>query len=311
MLYVDKYIVAQQDLTPPVFDTQALLGSKEQQRVLDFAYDYCSRLTAIHSKSFYVASQLLPTHKRKAVRALYAFCRITDDIVDSPTGNVPENVSEWRQRSLVSKPHPSDPVVLAWTDACHNYSIPTVYAHQLIDGVLSDLSKFRYQTFDEVADYAYAVASTVGLMSMHIVGYQTLEARPYAIKLGIALQMTNILRDVGEDLRMGRIYLPQDDLHAFGLTEADLQRGVVTDKWRAFMRFQIERTRKLYDDAWPGIKMLDRDGRFSIASAGNLYRAILNEIEQNDYDVFSQRAFTGKRTKARELMRTWWFTKLM
>ncbi len=312
MLYIEKYLDTPKEYAPHAFGPVGTI-SNEQQMALDYAYDYCSRMTSQHSKSFYVASQLLPLHKRKAVRALYAFCRITDDIVDNPNpaSNITEDVIAWRQRSLIELPQTNDLAVLAWTDARRNYRIPQIYAHQLIDGVYSDLSKVRYQNFDEVADYSYAVASTVGLMSMHIVGYLTDDAAAYAIKLGIALQMTNILRDVGEDYRMGRVYLPQDELAAFGLSDADIARGDVTPAWRKFMQFQIARTRQLYEDATPGIAMLNKDGRFSIASAANLYRAILGEIEQNDYDVFNNRAFTKKRKKARELMRTWWSTKLM
>jgi phytoene synthase len=127
-------------------------------------------------------------------------------------------------------------------------------------------------------------------MSMHIVGFESNEAIPYAIKLGVALQMTNILRDVGEDYRNGRIYLPRDEMEGFGISESALASRIVTDKWRELMRFQIARTRDLYAQAWPGIHMLERDGRLAIAAAGSLYRGILDVIERNDYDVFSQRA---------------------
>ena len=147
-----------------------------------------------------------------------------------------------------------------------------------------------YESFDDLTTYCYGVASTVGLMSMYIVGFKTAEAVPYAIKLGVALQMTNILRDVGEDFRNGRIYLPQEDLDAYGITETDLASGIATPKWREFMKFQIFRTRQLYTEAAMGIKFLERDGQMSIGAASDFYQGILDTIEANNHDVFSKRA---------------------
>ena len=162
------------------------------------------------------------------------------------------------------------------------------------------------QTFHDLATYSYGVASTVGLMSMHIIGYSGPEAIPYAIKLGLALQMTNILRDVAEDWQRGRVYLPQDELAYFGLTEGTIADGRVTDQWREFMRFQIDRNRQLYAEAWPGIGMLNKKGRFAIAAAAGLYRGILNDIENHDYDVFSRRSHIGTFGKLRRLPMLWW-----
>ena len=141
---------------------------------------------------------------------------------------------------------------------------------------------------------------------MHIVGYASPQAVPYAVKLGVALQITNILRDVGEDLRGGRIYLPQEDLADFGLTEADLATGNTDPRWRAFMAFQIERNRRLYDESWPGIGMLNPSGRFAIAAAADLYRAILTDIERHDTDVFNRRAHLSLTGKLRLLPGIWW-----
>jgi 15-cis-phytoene synthase len=197
-------------------------------------------------------------------------------------------------------------VAVAWTDARLRHQIPVRYAEQLIEGVAQDLQPIRYETFEELAGYAYGVASTVGLMSMHIIGYASAAAIPYAIKLGVALQLTNILRDVGEDLRNGRFYLPFDELRLFGLGEEDLRRGVVSRAWREFMRFQIERNRRLYAEAAPGIALLDRRGRFAIAAAANLYGAILTDIERHDYDVFNRRASISTGGKLRRLPGIWW-----
>jgi phytoene synthase len=175
-----------------------------------------------------------------------------------------------------------------------------------MDGVAADLTKDRYATIDELAQYSYGVASTVGLMSMHIIGYSDEDAIPYAIKLGVALQLTNILRDIAEDWARGRVYVPQDELAHFGLTEDDIAAAVVTDRWRAFMRFQIDRNRRLYAEAMPGIGYLDPSGRFAIGAAAELYRAILEDIERHDYDVFSRRAYVSKWGKIGRLPGIWW-----
>lgn len=259
---------------------------------LEKAYDLCGRVAAHHSKSFYMASGLLPEEKRSAVRALYAFCRTVDDIVDE--GSVVGRDAEldyWRGVAQgILHPRPDDLVAQAWADTRSRYHIPARYALQLIDGVARDLTQTRYKSFDDLATYCYGVASTVGLMSMYIVGFKSNEALPYAIKLGVALQLTNILRDVGEDYRNGRIYLPKDELKLFGISESDLARGIVDDKWRAFMKFQIQRARELYAESEKGIKFLERDGQLAIGAASTFYQGILDAIEANDYDVFSKRA---------------------
>jgi 15-cis-phytoene synthase len=290
------------------------LPANTQPNLAD-AYQYCEQLTASHSKSFYLASRLLPANKRQAIRALYAFCRTADDIVDAAEAGLPsEHVSQrlelWRQMALNGRSSQEDPVALAWRDTCCNFHVPQLYAHQLIDGVARDLAQTRYQTFADLAAYSYGVASTVGLMSMHIVGFQNEASISYAIRLGVALQLTNILRDVAEDWRRGRLYLPLDELHAFGLSEADIAAGVVTGHWRAFMKFQIARNRRLYDEARPGIEMLSADGRIAIAAAADLYAAILNDIEAHDYDVFSRRAHVNKWGKARRIPALWWNNKI-
>ena len=140
---------------------------------------------------------------------------------------------------------------------------------------------------------------------MHIIGFSGTEALPYAIKLGVALQMTNILRDVGEDWRVGRLYLPQTELAEYGIGEHDLTHGSVTSGWRQFMRFQIDRNRRLYTEAMPGIAFLHKNGRLAIGVAANLYRGILDAIEANDYDVFSRRAYVSKWDKMRMLPGIW------
>jgi phytoene synthase len=273
---------------------------------LDRAYDYCAALTAKQSRSFHMASGLLPPEKRRAVRALYAFCRVTDDLVDCPGSGAARRLAAWRARALSPEPPAGDLVALAWADTRQRYHIPARYAEQLCDGVARDLVQTRYETFDDLAAYAYGVASTVGLMSMHIIGFTGRDALPYAIKLGVALQLTNILRDVGADWRAGRVYLPSEELDLFGIGDAELSAGRVDGRWRAFMRYQIERNRYLYAEAWPGIALLHADGRRAITAAATLYRAILSDIEAHDYDVFRRRAHVSAARKILSLPAIWW-----
>lgn len=274
--------------------------------LLDRAYTYCASITSTHSRTFSLATGLLPPDKRRAMRALYAFCRLSDDIVDCSQGDAERALAAWYRTAFAPVPPPADLVAIAWADTRSRYRIPRRYAEQLIDGVGRDLRQQRYRTFEEVAAYAYGVASTVGLMSMHIIGFAGEQAIPYAIELGVALQLTNILRDIGEDWRSGHMYLPMNEMAACGLTEADLDRGQVDDRWRALMRFQIERTRRLYAEARPGIALLSKDGRFAVAAASELYRAILDDIEAHDYDVFHRRAHVSAWDKARRLPGIWW-----
>lgn len=276
--------------------------SRTQQRD---AYRTCQELTRQHSRTFFIASALLPAEQRRAMRALYAFCRVSDDLVDEGGSDGAARLQDWRRRSLSSHPMSDEPVVLAWADARARYAIPRQYAEQLLDGIGSDLKPARYQSFAELAQYCYAVASTVGLMSIHIVGYAGHEAIPYAVRLGVALQLTNILRDIGEDWRNGRLYLPLEELAAFGLSEAEIDNGVIDERWRAFMRFQIARARRLYEQALPGIALLERSGRLAIGAAAELYRAILDDIEAHDYDVFRRRAFVSDRKKLMLLPGIW------
>ncbi len=273
---------------------------------LSAAYEHCRQLTAVHSRTFYLAARQLPEDKRRAVHALYAFCRLSDDTVDEGTGDRRQALAAWRRKILAPRPPAGDPVALAWADARAQFRVPARYGEQLMDGVARDLDGARYETFEDLASYCYGVASTVGLMAMHIIGFKGSEAVPYAVKLGVALQLTNILRDVGEDWRNGRLYLPRQELAAFGLSEADIDAGVMDERWHGFMRFQLARTRHLYQQAMPGVALLDPDGRFAIAAAAELYRGILDDIEAHDYDVFRRRAHVGTLGKLRRLPGIWW-----
>lgn len=280
--------------------------------VLEAAYHHCDAVTRFHSRTFYLASDLLPEPKRRGARALYAFCRVTDNLVDASTDNMQRLQALGAWRELVAMEHPPDNelIALAWADTRQRFNIPQGYAEQLIDGVARDLIQTRYSTFADLAGYSYGVASTVGLMAMHIVGFAGESALPYAVKLGVALQLTNILRDVAEDWRVGRLYLPEDELAAYGLSEVDIMRGKVTPAWREFMRFQIDRNRRLYTESRQGIGLLDTNGRFAIAAAAELYQAILGDIERHDYNVFDRRSSVGLTGKLLRLPLIWWRSRL-
>lgn len=269
---------------------------------LRIAYKRAEKITSQHSKSFHFASGLLPEDKRLAVRALYAFCRTVDDIVDSSSNAGRDSqLDYWRTVVETASSPDHDLVAAAWADTLTRYHIPRHYALQLIDGVARDLCQSRYQTFDELATYCYGVASTVGLMSMYIVGFTSHEAVPYAIKLGVALQMTNILRDVGDDYRNGRLYLPREELAFYGIHESEIAEGHITNNWRQFMKFQIERTRQLYKESWAGVQMLERQGQLAVGAASVFYQGILDDIEKHDYDVFRRRASLSTWGKVRRI----------
>jgi phytoene synthase len=291
-------------LTPRRFGSKGGSAPAAPQ-ALAAAYARCQELTRANSHTFYLTSSLLGADQRRASQALYAFCRVSDDIVDLEGQNKLQRLQEWRKRSLLPAAATNDPTLAAWADTRARFGIPTRFADQLLDGLRMDLTKTRYANFEALAHYCYGVASTVGLMTMHIIGYDDEAAVPYAIKLGVALQLTNILRDVGEDWRNGRIYLPQDELAAFGLDETAFAAGQVTEAWRAFMRYQLARVRRLYHESLPGLYRLNRRGRFAIAASAELYRAILNAIEDNDYDVFNQRAFISGPDKLSRLPGIW------
>lgn len=287
---------------------------------LQAAYTECVQVIRRHSKSFYFSARLLPARKRDGIMALYAFCRLTDDLVDEVQDNSAEALSEARRaldtwadlnRSLTVPAGGSrcSAVAAAWADTRLRYSIPTELPDDLIAGVRMDLTLNRYQSWDDLWLYCYRVASTVGLMSMYITGAQTMDAVPYAVQLGVALQLTNILRDVGEDGRAGRIYLPLEDMDRFGYTEEMLLAGVRNEQFINLMEFEIHRAQALYNAAWAGIAMLPPDSRMAVAAAGLLYRRILDKITSAQYDVFNHRAHLTFSEKLRALPGIWWSTR--
>ncbi len=285
------------------------------------SYQLCRQITAKHSTTFYLASLLVSEVKRRAIWALYAWCRRTDELVDGPGAAIttPETLELWEQQiESIFAGRPVDDLDVALVDTIQRFQLGIQPFRDMIAGQLMDLYRSRYETFEELNIYCYRVAGTVGLMSTTVMGVDNenntaawnREQEPYdpteeAITLGIAKQLTNILRDVGEDAQRGRIYLPLEDLARFNYTEQDLLKGVVDERWRALMRFQIKRTRQFYNKAEKGISYLSTDARLPVWAALMFYSRILDVIERNQYDVFRQRAYVPGVQKIRTLPVAW------
>jgi phytoene synthase len=281
------------DAPPVIVDARA-------SSVLDECYRQCREIAREHSKTFYLSSLFLASEKRRAVWAVYAFCRMADDIVDriAPAIERLAAVDAWETQLLAAyEGTPVDPIFVAFADAAKRFDIPLQPALDLLRGARMDITVRRYATYADLRQYCYLVASTVGVLVMPILGTLSEEAAEYGVALGRAMQMTNILRDIGEDALMGRIYLPQEDMVRFGYTESMLLQNVVNDGFTAMMQFQIERVRAMYAEAEPGIALLSPESRYTVRLALHLYRRILNAIELNRYDVFSRRAYVPLRSK--------------
>lgn len=273
------------------------------------AFSHCREITRHFAKTFYLATRFLPNEKQRGIFAIYGLCRYLDNLVDDfedlssntniDLNEVEERLSYWK--SCLEKTYSghtcSDLILTAFGDILNRYHIPIEYPLLLMDGVKMDLVKDRYQTFEEVYDYSYKVASIVGLMTSEVFGYKDESAIPHAVDLGIAMQLTNILRDIGEDLERGRIYLPQEELKQFGVTEEDLFSKRITPEFKELMKFQIERARSYYDSADLGIPMLEKDSQLPVYLARYNYSRILDKIEDNNYDVFDQRAYLNSTEK--------------
>ncbi len=268
------------------------------------AYTTCKGITRFHSKSFFFSTQFLPPEKRNAIYALYAFCRTSDDTVDMATSDPAQLLAAWVRQARQPEPPPDHAVLLAWHDTRARFGIPTELMDELLAGVAMDLTISRYATFADLWLYCYRVASVVGLLSMHILGSAP-QAEPYAIKLGVALQMTNILRDVGEDASRGRVYLPEEDLARFGLCASDILAQQHDERVCNLMKFEIARTHRLYDESWPGIALLPADSRLGVGVAARVYRGILDKIVVNGYDVLHTRAHLTLSEKVALLPAIW------
>ena len=285
---------------------------------LDQAYEICRKETQQWAKTFYLGTLLLPLKKRKAIWAIYVWCRRTDEIMDSIEAStksqdeLSDNLDEWEENTRnVFKGNIKSELDAVLLDTIEKYPQNIQPYLDMIDGQRMDLNKFRYKDFDELKLYCYRVAGTVGLMTQNVMGIDSAytsapwSAKPdpseAAIALGIANQLTNILRDVGEDRQRGRIYLPQEDIKKFNYSEEELLKGKINNQWKELMNFQLKRARDWFQKSEDGIKWLSSDARWPVWTSLRLYRGILDSIERLDYDVFNNRAFVKNSVKAFEI----------
>ncbi len=285
---------------------------------LDKAYEICRKETQQWAKTFYLGTLLLPQEKRKAIWAIYVWCRRTDEIMDSIEAStksqdeLSDNLDEWEENTKnVFKGNIKSELDSVLLDTIEKYPQNIQPYLDMIDGQRMDLNKFRYKDFDELKLYCYRVAGTVGLMTQNVMGIDSAyTSAPWsampdpseaAIALGIANQLTNILRDVGEDRQRGRIYIPQADIEKFNYSEEELFQGKINKQWKSLMNFQLTRAREWFKKSEDGIKWLSSDARWPVWTSLRLYRGILDSIERLDYDVFNNRAFVKNSVKALEI----------
>jgi phytoene synthase len=256
------------------------------------SYAWCERLARRAAGNFYHAFRLLPADRRRAMSALYAFLRVTDDLADGPQAaeDRRDALVEWRRRfeAALSGDY-SHPLHPALHDALRRYGVPRTYLDAVLDGVAMDLDPLRFNSFADLYAYCYRVASAVGLACIHVWGFADDRAKAHAEAAGVAFQLTNILRDLREDADRGRVYLPREDLERFNYGEEAIRRGVRDDRFRALMRFETGRARDYYAAAEPLAGLLAPAGRAVFMTMLRTYRGILDEIERRDFDVFRER----------------------
>jgi len=302
----------------------APIGSPSRQfksgTELESSYECCRGVARNAASNFYYAFYMLPRPKRDALCALYAFMRLVDDASDAPVSadaaadeDALRRASLSRWRVLLDKSVAGDTsghaILPAFADAVKRYGIPSRYFHDLISGAEMDLVETRYATFEALQEYCYRVAGTVGLTCVHVFGFEDPHVLELAQHLGIAFQLTNILRDVRSDLAIGRVYIPAEDLSRFGCSVAELKRGAVTPSVRELLRFEAERAWKFYREGARLIGKVDADSRAALWALARIYSTLLARIEERDFDVFSARVRLNSAEKARILLRArlgWW-----
>jgi 15-cis-phytoene synthase len=270
------------------------------------SYSFCRSIARTRAKNFYYSFVLLPREQRNAMCAIYAFMRYCDDLSDEPGASI-EPLERWRCALVDALAGRFDayPAWPAFFDTVQRYRIPNEYFFQVIEGVKSDLEPRRFATFDELYRYCYQVASVVGLTIIHVFGFDSAEALPLAEKCGVAFQLTNILRDIGEDAARGRIYLPAEDLERFGVSADDLAAGRRTDAIVRLMQFQAARARAYYDESRPLIDLVDKRSRPGLRALITIYFRLLERIEECNYDVFSRRVSLSSLEKCWIAARAW------
>ena len=260
------------------------------------SYERCRELNAAHGKTYYLATLLLPPEKRPYVHALYGFARYADEIVDDLQSTLSDAEKEHLLRSWgdafladVERGWSDDPICMAVVDTVGRWGIPREHFEAFLHSMAMDLTVREYRTYADLYEYVYGSAAVIGLQMVPILEPTSPEAYDRATDLGVAFQLANFIRDVGEDLGRGRVYLPQEDLDTFGVSREALERGVVTAPIRELLRFEIARTRALYAFAEPGIEMLHPTSRDCVRTAFVLYGEILDAVESAHYHVLTQR----------------------
>ncbi len=270
--------------------------------VLRASYEYCRRLNSAHGKTYYLATLLLPPEKRPYVHALYGFARYADEIVDdlgstlSPAEKAAA-LQQWGGRFL--RGECDEATLPAVHDTIRRWDIPRGHFTAFLDSMRMDLTVSSYATFDDLMGYVHGSAAVIGLQMVPILEPRTDAAYAYARDLGVGFQLANFLRDVGEDLQRGRVYLPVESLELFGVTVQDLAAGVVDGRIRRLLAFEIARTREFLRAAAPGVRLLHPTSRDCIATALRLYGGILDAIEAADYQVLDRRVRVGPLTRTR------------
>jgi len=280
---------------------------------VEIGYRESREITRREAKNFYYAFLTLPQERRRAIYVAYAFCRYCDDAVDTAESVDQKTATLQSLHASLNDAYAgrtSDPLFLALADVADRHDIPEEYFKQVIHGVESDLTKVRYRDFEELRTYCYQVASVVGLICLQIFGYKDDSAREHAIDLGLAMQLTNIARDIQEDLELGRIYIPQDEIARFGYSEEALEAGIVNESFINLMRFQAQRARGYFDSGFKLLPYLSPRSRACPAVMGQLYSKVLQRIEEAKFDVFQHKISLSKTEKLRVTAQTW-FTSML
>jgi phytoene synthase len=275
--------------------------------LLDADYERCAQVTRRSSSNFYYAFMLLPPDRRRALYAVYAFCRFVDDIADDESIRDPALLlHRWREElDRVYDGAPTRAVSRALADSARRFNIPRAHFEEVIAGVEMDLSRKRYATFEDLRLYCYRVASAVGLICIEIFGYQNPSAKTYAENLGLAFQITNILRDVREDAERGRIYLPLEDLSRFNVTEDEILRGVYSPNFVQLMDFEAKRAQEFYDRAQSALAPEDRSTLLTAEAMRLIYGALLERIVKSNYRVLDRRLSLSAPHKLFLVGRAW------
>lgn len=265
------------------------------------SYERCRRLNAAHGRTYYLATLLLPPAKRPYVHALYGLARYADELVDDLDSPDPARLVTWGERLLadLARGASDDPIGRAAVHTACTWGIPAAHFEAFLESMRMDITVTGYPTYADLERYMYGSAAVIGLQMVPILEPLADEAYPRARRLGEAFQLSNFIRDVGEDLRRGRVYLPQEDLDRCGVTRADLARGLVTDGIRALLQLEIDRARALYREAEPGIDLLHPSSRDCIRTAFTLYAGILDQVEKAGYQVLTRRVSVPLPTRLR------------